>query len=160
MSRHDVTTPLIKLAKTINNLAKREDDARRAFAIAIAGAQDRVKRESNMTFEQWSTKYLRKPDGSKWALSYLYKMAMFGRNPKKLEQGRASIAVIGRRARRALRTHQLTQIGGTLPDSDLRQLRGDDAEREMVDRLLAAWHAATPEAQRKFLAMVTHVRVA
>lgn len=132
-------TPLQKLAQTINDLAKKEADTRKSLCMAIAAAQDMVKRESNMTFRQWADRYLRQADGSKWALGTLYKMAMFGRNPDKLEDARKEIAERGRSDRRAFQA-RYQPAAPAMPKPNV-QFR----------RLLDAWTNADVEIQIRFM---------
>ena len=138
-----MTPKLREAAKTINALAKQEHDSRLALCRAIASAMELVKKESNLTFYEWADKYLRKPDGSKWSLSHIYKMAMFGRNPKKLQRYREDIAQRGRTARRAL-------VDVRLAAQQAPKERATTLDRQ-VEMLMFAWRNASPEARKVFL---------
>ena len=97
-----MTPKLKEAAKTINYLAKQEEDARLKLCRAIASAMDLVKKESNLSWREWAEGNLRKADGSKWSMWTLYSYASFGRDPKKLNHVRKSIAENGKNARRAM----------------------------------------------------------
>jgi len=60
---------LREAAKTINALAKQEEDTRRQLCIAIAGAMDLVKKHSNLSWSEWANENLRKADGIKMVTS-------------------------------------------------------------------------------------------
>ena len=134
------------LATRINATAADIEDRRAEFCALIAEAQDRVARETNLTFASWAYDNLRKPTGEPWALSYLYKLAMFGREPNKLREHRAAVARHGQTARRALseieRAHKIRL----------------DSVAEEVSFLMAAWEKASDEARRQFLKIVSGSR--
>jgi hypothetical protein len=138
-----MATRLQQAAKTINDLAKQEHDARRQLCIAIAGAMDLVKKESNLSWREWADQNLRKPDGSKWSAWTLYTYASYGRNPHKLQHARDHINDHGKRARRALSSHPHPRGGP----------RATNVENEIA-RLIAAWEAASPAAQQYFLQFI------
>ncbi len=145
-----MATKLQEAARTINDLVKREEDTRRQLCIAIAGAMDLVKRESNLSFAEWASQNLRKPDGSKWGMWTLYTYAKYGRDPKKLEHSRVDIAERGRIARRAVRplTHN-----GQRPRQQI------DIEKQ-VSWLMNAWTNASPPARKRFLSLIKQEQVA
>ncbi len=145
-----MATKLQEAAKTINDLVKREEDTRRQLCIAIAGAMDLVKRESNLSFAEWASQNLRKPDGSKWGMWTLYTYAKFGRDPKKLDSSRRDIAERGRIARRAVRS---TQPNGAKPRQQI------DIDKQ-VSWLMNAWTNASPPARRRFLSLIKQEQAA
>ena len=134
---------LEQMAKTINDLAKQESDARLALCRAIAKAMDMVRRESNLSWNEWADQNLRKPDGSKWSRWTLYSYASFGRDPKKLQHVRDSIARRGSLARRALNVAEKTPLAS-----------GNDIERQ-VAALMFAWKGAGNEARKMFLEKIS-----
>jgi hypothetical protein len=156
-----MSAKLKEAAKTINALARQEEDARLQFCIAIAGAMDLVKKESNLTWAEWANQNLRKPDGTKWALQTLYKCAMYGRNPKKLSRARETISDLGRRARRSLnpalpaspisRQNDARPIAATSHPTRAEQQVDIDKE---VNWLLSAWKNAGPAARKRFLELI------
>ena len=137
-------TKLQEAARTINGLVKREEDTRRQLCIAIAGAMDLVKRESNLSFAEWASENLRKPDGSKWGMWTLYTYAKYGRDPKKLEHSRRDIAERGRIARRAVR----------LPVHTGQRSRQQIDIEKQVSWLMSAWSNASPPARNRFLRLI------
>lgn len=156
-----MSAKLKEAAKTINALAKQEEDARRQFCIAVAGAMDLVKKESNLTWAEWANQNLRKADGSKWALQTLYKAAMYGRDPKKLSRSRETIADLGRRARRSFNPplpptpmpRQTDVKPTTTAAHPTRAEQQIDIDKE-VNWLLSAWKNAGPAARKKFLELI------
>jgi hypothetical protein len=140
-----MATKLQEAARTINELVKREEDTRRQLCIAIAGAMDLVKRESNLSFAEWASQNLRKPDGSKWGMWTLYTYAKYGRKPEKLEQSRRAIAEHGRIARRAV--HATPVPAGRRPQQQI------DVEKQ-VSWLMSAWSNASPPARKRFLKLI------
>ncbi len=136
-----MATKLQQAATTINKLAKDEHDARRQLCIAIAGAMDLVKKESNLSWREWADENLRKPDGSKWSMHTLYSYASYGRAPEKLTHIRKSIAKHGRKARIALRTTTRTPYSN----------QDNSIIDQQVFALLMAWRNASPQARSKFL---------
>lgn len=136
------TLSLPDLATRINAVATDIEDRRAEFCALIAEAQDRVARETNLTFAAWARDNLRKPTGEPWALSYLYKLAMFGREPGKLREHRAAVAKRGQVAREALgeieRAHKIRL----------------NSVADEVSFLMAAWERASDEARRQFLKLV------
>jgi hypothetical protein len=153
-----MSAKLKEAAKTINALARQEEDARRQFCIAVAGAMDLVKKESNLTWAEWANQNLRKPDGTKWALQTLYKCAMYGRDPKKLSRSRETISDLGRRARRSLnpalpvsRQSDARPIASVSNSTRVEQQVDIDKE---VNWLLSAWKNAGPVARKRFLELI------
>lgn len=135
---------LVEAAKTINLLAKREEDVQLALCRAIAAAQELVRKETNMSWRDWADKYLRRPDGSKWSQWTLYKYATYGRDPKKLEKVRSDINAHGKNARRAL---SLVRQGAPA--------RNHNSSQNEIDRqlevLMFAWRGAGAEARKMFI---------
>ncbi len=148
-----MTPKLREAAKTINDLARREEDAHLTLCRAIAAAQELVKKESNLSWPVWADKYLRRPDGSKWSQWTIYKYASYGRNPEKLTHVRESIAQHGQNARKALR--QFRSAVATDPHK---------ASQNEIDRqlevLMFAWRGAGAEARKRFLESIAEARVA
>jgi hypothetical protein len=138
-------TKLQEAARTINKLVKCEEDTRRQLCIAIAGAMDLVKRESNLSFAEWASQNLRKPDGTKWGMWTLYTYAKFGRDPKKLDHSRRDIAARGRIARRAVNPIPVPR--GQRPQQQI------DIEKQ-VAWLMSAWSNASPAARKRFLSLI------
>lgn len=141
-------TPALKeAAKTINRLAKQEEDSRRQLCIAIAAAMDLVKKDSNLSWREWADENLRKPDGSKWSSWTLYSYASFGRDPKKLDRLREGVNQHGKRARQALRiARQATVVPA-------KRAATIETEKEL-QWLLSAWRRCSPAARRKFLEII------
>ena len=158
-----MSVKLKEAAKTINALAKQEDDARRQFCIAIAGAMDLVKKESNLSWAEWADKNLRKPDGSKWSSWTLYKYASYGRDPKKLEKCRDTIADLGRRARRSLNP-ELPPVAPASRMVDNRSAPVHVDQEINIDKevkwLMSAWKNASPTARKRFLKLIAGEEIA
>lgn len=150
---NSASAKLREAAKVINDLAKQEDDARLQFCIAVAGAMDLVKKESNLSWSEWADQNLRKPDGSKWALQTLYKCAMYGRSPEKLSQARETIADLGRRARRSLNPTLLA----VTPKGEHVSSQHVDIDKEF-NWLMSAWKNAGPAARKRFLELIAGER--
>jgi len=149
---------LREAAKVINDLAKREEDARRQLCIAIAGAMDLVKKDSNLTWSEWADQNLRKADGTKWSLHTLYKYAMYGRDPKKLTQARETIADLGRRARRSLNPTLLVSTSSAATVKVERvSSQQIDIDKEF-NWLMSAWKNASPAARKRFLEAIAGER--
>lgn len=148
-----MTPKLKEAARTINALAKREEDARLALCRAIAGAMDLVKKESNLSWREWANQNLRKPDGSKWSSWTLYTYASYGRDPKKLTHSRQTIAHHGKSARKALSAARVSMaIPAPRPS-------GIILERQ-IEALMFAWKSACTEARKKFLERISEDREA
>ena len=135
---------LKQAAKTINELAKQEEDARLALCQAIAAAQELVHKEG-LVWRTWAYENLRRADGSRWSQWTLYSYASFGRDPSKLNRVRDKINRHGRNAREALRLVSASPAR--------RQSQEIDIGKE-VDFLLSAWRNASPEARRRFLKLI------
>lgn len=148
-----MTPKLREAAKTINDLAKQEEDVRLKLCRAIAAAQELVKKESNLSWRDWADKYLRRPDGSKWSSSTLYQYASFGRNPEKLVHARRTIADHGNNARKALSAVR-TQAATTPHKSSLNEI---DRQLEV---LMFAWRNAGAEARKRFLENIAEAKAA
>ena len=146
-----MVTKLQEAARTINDLVKREEDTHRQLCIAIAGAMALVKRESNLSFVEWASQNLRKPDGSKWSSWTLYTYAKYGRDPKKLDVARKDIAERGRVARRAVNPRPIAT--GARPRQQI------DIEKQ-VQWLMNAWANASPPARQRFLKLIRQEQVA
>jgi len=144
-----MVTKLQQVATTINKLAKLEHDSHRQLCIAIAGAMDLVKRQSNLSWKEWADENLRKADGSKWATNTLYTMASQGRDPQRLIHARKNVADYGRRARKALKDRTTAYASRPLK----RPYHQNDLGAQ-VKGLLAAWDAASWEARREFLKVI------
>lgn len=151
-----MTPKLREAAKTINILAKQEHDSRRQLCIAIAGAMDLVKSDSNMSWASWANQNLRKPDGSRWSLSTLYQYASFGRDTGKLTHAREAIKSHGQNARKALRV--LRPAALATPGSTARQST-IDIDKEL-SWLMNAWRNASPTARKRFLEMIAEEKQA
>lgn len=147
-----MTPKLREAAKTINALAKQENDARLALCRAVAAAMDLVKKESNLSWREWADQHLRKPDGSKWSTWTLYSYASFGRDPKKLGHLREAVARHGRNARKALRTTRRVFANSPRPSQS-------SLDRQ-VQALMFAWSNASPEARKLFLEKIADDRMA
>lgn len=153
-----MTPKLKEAARTINMLAKQENDARLALCRAIAGAMDLVKKESNLPWRKWADANLRKPDGSKWSPWTLYSYASFGRDPKKLGHLREAVARHGRIARRALRITRSAAAAVTAVPTAPRE-SGNRLDRQ-VEALMFAWRNSSAEARKRFLELVVDDRAA
>lgn len=153
-----MTPKLKEAAKTINALAKREEDARMALCRAIAGAMDLVKKESKLSWREWANQNLRKPDGSKWSMWTLYSYASFGRDPKKLSHSRKSIVNHGRNARKALQSARndftTAQAKPRTPEIPNPRPSGMILERQ-VEALMFAWRNAGAEARKIFMERIS-----
>ena len=147
-----MTPKLKEAAKTINYLAKQEEDARLKLCRAIASAMDLVKKESKLSWREWAEGNLRKADGSKWSMWTLYSYASFGRDPKKLNHVRKSIAENGKNARRAMADMRRQNVEIPAPRPS-----GIILDRQ-VEALMFAWSNASPEARKIFLEKIADVR--
>jgi len=141
-----MVTKLQQAATTINKLAKLEHDSHRQLCIAIAGAMDLVRKESNLTFKEWADENLRKADGSKWALQYLYTLGSQGRDPRRLTKARKNVVDYRRRTKIAFRSFQSR--------SHTKESNQQNAFDLQVQGLLSAWYAASPVARREFLGII------
>jgi hypothetical protein len=130
---------LQRLAERINDLAGRMEDVRLEFCRALAEAFELVKKESNLSWAQWASENLRKPDGSKWSAWTLYKYVNYGRHPQRLDYSRADIARRGR-IDRAIR-HDVTHSAPV----------AEKAVAAQYWALMQAWNNASAAAKRMFL---------
>lgn len=133
---------LLEMARTINELAKQEEDAQLALCRAIANAMDMVREDGRMKWTDWADAYLRKPDGSKWAHGTLYHYASYARDPKKLERNRNTVSRLSREAR--AEQVILTRAKHQAPESQ-------KAIDHQVRSLMFAWNHASAEARKIFL---------
>lgn len=148
-----MTPKLREAANTINELAKKEEDAQLRLCRAIAAAQELVKKESNLPWREWADKYLRRPDGSKWSSWTLYKYASYGRNPEKLTYVREAIAQHGKSARKALNAARSAAVAAPHKASQ------NEIDRQL-EVLMFAWRNASAEARKRFLESIAEARAA
>lgn len=148
-----MTPKLREAAKTINDLAKQEEDTHLKLCKAIAAAQELVKKESNLSWRDWADKYLRRPDGSKWSSWTLYSYASYGRNPDKLANARQATNAHGRSARAAL---VLTRREVAVTPHKASQ---NEIDRQ-VEVLMFAWRNAGAEARKRFLEAIEKAEAA
>lgn len=144
-----MSTPLQKVAARINELAKQESDTRLRLCRAIASAMDLVKQEG-LSWRKWAKENLRQADGEPWALGTLYKMAMFGRNPKKLANERRSVREHGQRARNSLRSIRVVNDQAAAASTVSTPKHTIDVEKEFR-WLMDAWKRSSPQARKMFL---------
>lgn len=167
MTSQPMTLRLKEAARTINELAKQEEDVRLKLCKAIAAAMDLVKKEGTHSWREWAEANLRKADGSKWSMWTLYSYASFGRDPGKLNHLRESVASNGRNARKALSASRaavqasvvripeaVSKVSRPAMDIPQRRPSGIVLDRQ-VESLMFAWKNASHEARKIFLEKIS-----
>jgi hypothetical protein len=124
---------LMDLAARINQAGQHYEASHRAFCVLLAEAQERVPRETNMTFRQWCDKYIRRSDGSKWPPRTLKNYALLGR-----DDGYAERQALLKKRTAAERAEARRLVNpGTLSDE--------------VNLLETAWERASATARAMFM---------
>lgn len=146
--------PLQTLADRINTLTIQVRDVTLEFCKALAEAIDRVTRETEMTFAEWSRTFLRKANGQPWSVRTLYTYAYYGRYPDKLSLERVRKIDVQRETRQIARQHFEDNANGS--GAAVLMPARLDSVADQVNFLMVAWERASDEARHQFLRLVTH----